>query len=80
MNNIKYRYIGMTSIKFITSQAECINQYKNLRIDVLKCCTNMCFAAAKHRTHTHSRALLATYRYATRHAATEPGLYNENNQ
>jgi len=35
---------------------------------------------AKHRTHTRSLALLATYTYTTRHAATEPGLYNESNQ
>jgi len=26
------------------------------------------------------RPLLATYPYTTRHAATEPGLYNERNQ
>jgi len=36
--------------------------------------------AAKHRTHTRSRALLATYPYTTIHAATEPGLYKESNQ
>jgi len=33
------------------------------------------YHAAKRRTHTRSRALLATYTYTTRHAATEPGLY-----
>ena len=31
----------MTSIKFVASQACCINQYKNLRIKVLKCCANI---------------------------------------
>ena len=37
--------------------------------------SSKCFAAyyaAKHRTHTRSRALLATYPYTTRLAATEP--------
>ena len=38
------------------------------------------YHAAKHRMHTRSWALLATYPYTTRHAATEPGLYNESNQ
>jgi len=33
----------MSSIKFIASQAKCINQYKNLRIKVLKCCGNSYF-------------------------------------
>jgi len=33
----------MTSIKFIVSQPECISQYKNLRINVLKCCANIYF-------------------------------------
>jgi len=36
--------------------------------------------AAKHRTHTLNRALLATYPYTTTHAATKPGLYYERNQ
>jgi len=35
--------------------------------------------AAKHCTHTSSWSPLATYPY-TRHAATEPELYNESNQ
>jgi len=38
------------------------------------------YHAAKHRTHTHSQALSATYPYTTKHAATEQGLYNESNQ
>jgi hypothetical protein len=33
----------MSSIKFIASQAKCVNQYKNLRIKVLKCCANTYF-------------------------------------
>ena len=33
----------MTSIKFEASQARCINQYKNLRIEVLKFCANIYF-------------------------------------
>ena len=35
------QHIGMTSIKFVASQAQSINQYKNLRNKVLKCCANI---------------------------------------
>jgi len=42
--------------------------------------TSCQYHAAKHRTHTRSRALLATHPYTKRHAGTEPGLYNESNQ
>ena len=34
---------GMSSIKFVACQAKYINQYKNLRIKVLKCCANIHF-------------------------------------
>ena len=34
---------GMASIKLIASQARTIFQYKNTRIKVLKCCTNIYF-------------------------------------
>ena len=34
---------GMTSIKFIASQACTIFQYKNIRTKVLKCCANIYF-------------------------------------
>ena len=33
----------MPSIKLLASQAKCINQYKNLRVKVLKCCVNIYF-------------------------------------
>jgi hypothetical protein len=33
----------MPSVKLIASQARCINQYKNLRVKVLKCCVNIYF-------------------------------------
>ena len=34
---------GMASIKFIASQARTVFQYKNTRIEVLKCCANVYF-------------------------------------
>jgi len=33
----------MTSVKFVASQARSINQYKNLRVKVLKCCAIIYF-------------------------------------
>jgi len=33
----------MASIKFIASQACTVNQYKNIRLKVLKCCANIYF-------------------------------------
>ena len=33
----------MTPIKFVACQARCINQYKNQRIKVFKCCANISF-------------------------------------
>ena len=41
--------------------------------------TNISVWEFKPLEQLHSWALLATYPY-TRHAATEPGLYNESNQ
>jgi len=35
------QHIGMTSNKFVASQARCDNQYKNLLNKVLKCCANI---------------------------------------
>jgi mannitol/fructose-specific phosphotransferase system IIA component (Ntr-type) len=33
----------MAPIKFVASQARTINQYKNIRTEVLKCCANIYF-------------------------------------
>jgi len=33
----------MASIKFTVSQAKSINQYKNLRTKIMKCCANIYF-------------------------------------
>jgi len=35
------KHNGMASIKFMVNQACTVNQYKNIRVKVLKCCANI---------------------------------------